>query len=213
MTLVFCTHSETFQNFKIFTTTPKYFPWKQWNSNPTWSIATGDYEGWQTIQLVGPEWVSRKLHFQCSTGAVFSNGCMDWAERLRGWSLVWHNDADVSQMARISKRGRCFWVIFSFHVGRILLGPDVIQPYSTHYPARALSFTFEWTRSPSSRRSLKAFLRPPSARFGWDLWLDFSQRNSAFLKETCIPSIFEESLYHQVDLTNMSGSRRWKGGK
>ena len=77
------------------------------------------------------------------------------------------NDADVLQMARIFQEGKMLLgEIFSFHVGRILLGPDVIQPYSTHYPARALSFTFQWKRSPSSRRSLKAFLRPPSARFG-----------------------------------------------
>ena len=48
------------------------------------------------------------------------------------------------------------------------------------------------------------------------VWLRFMarffERNSAFLQETCMPSIFEESLYHQVDLTNhfMSGSRRMK---
>lgn len=151
-----CTHSE---NRKISNSSPylsRYFPWKLWNSNPKWSISTGDYEGWQTIQPVGPESVSRKLpHFQRSTGAVFSNGCMDWSERLRGWSLVWHSGVDVLGDFQLP----CWSKTFGFR----------FNPLSCNFFVTS-KFTV-WLR--------------------FTAW--FFQQNAAFLKDRCMPSIFEES--------------------
>ena len=80
--------------------------------------------------------------------------------------------ADVLRMAHISKRGRCFWVMFSLHGGRIVLGPDVTtRLFSRSDPIQDGLWKLFWDLQVHGLVEIYGLI--------------FFKRNSAFLKETC----------------------------
>lgn len=130
---------------------------------------------------------------------------MDWAERLRGWSLVWHKIPQMFADGSYIQEEKMLLGDFQLP-GWSNIQPTISQePWASLFNSRDLQVQDgRWKIFETSKCTV--WLR-------FMAW--FFERNSAFLQETCMPSIFEESFYHQVDLTNhfMSESRRWKGRK
>lgn len=112
------------------------------------------------------------------------------------------------------KSRRCFADGSHIQEGKMLLGDFQLPCWSNTLGSRCHSTIF----NPLSCKSLELHFsmekiskcKTVDERFfetsKCTVWLKFMarffQRNLAFLQETCISSIFEESLYHQVDLTN-----------